>query len=98
MFIDSVKLTISSGKGGAGAVSFRREKFVVKGGPDGGNGGKGGDVIFIADKNSHTLSNFKGLKTLKAKNGNGGKGRNMTGKGGENLIYKSTTWNTSYKC
>ncbi len=88
MFIDNVELTISSGKGGAGCVSFRREKFVPKGGPDGGDGGDGGDVYFIVDNNTHTLSHFKGKKHLKAKNGQMGMGRKKHGKKGEDLIIK----------
>ncbi len=85
MFIDNVKLTLSSGKGGAGAVSFRTEKFVIKGGPDGGDGGRGGDVFFKVDKNSHTLSNYRGKNQMKAKNGRGGEGRKKYGKKGESL-------------
>ncbi len=88
MFIDNVELTISSGKGGAGAVSFRREKFVAKGGPDGGDGGDGGDVYFVVDNNTHTLSHFKGKKHLKAQNGRPGMGRKMHGKRGEHLYIK----------
>ena len=85
MFIDNVKLTLSSGKGGAGAVSFRTEKFVIKGGPDGGDGGRGGDVYFKVDKNSHTLANYRGKNILKAKNGKPGEGRKRHGKKGESL-------------
>lgn len=85
MFIDSVKLILASGNGGAGAVSFRREKHVPLGGPDGGDGGNGGDVIFICDNNSHTLANFKGKKELKAENGVAGMKRNKNGKRGANL-------------
>ncbi len=85
MFIDNVELTLSSGKGGAGAVSFRQEKFVLKGGPDGGDGGRGGDVYFLVDKNSHTLSSFRGKNHLKAKNGRPGEGRKKYGKKGESL-------------
>ena len=85
MFIDKVKLTLSSGNGGKGAVSFRREKHVPLGGPDGGDGGKGGDVVIICDNNSHTLANFKGKKELKAQNGEDGSIRNRTGKSGANL-------------
>ncbi len=88
MFIDNVELTISSGKGGAGCVSFRREKFVPKGGPDGGDGGNGGDVYFFVDNNTHTLSHFKGKRHLKAKNGQMGMGRRKHGKKGEDLIIK----------
>lgn len=85
MFVDNVTITLSSGKGGAGAVSFRREKHVIQGGPDGGDGGKGGDVFFKVDKNTHTLSHFKGAHHLKAKNGQPGGGRKCYGKYGESL-------------
>ncbi len=85
MFIDSVEVTLSSGKGGAGAVSFRQEKFVIKGGPDGGDGGRGGDVFFVVDKNSHTLSSFRGRHHIKAKNGAPGEGRKKYGKKGESV-------------
>ncbi len=85
MFIDNVQLSVSSGKGGAGSVSFRQEKFVLKGGPDGGDGGRGGDVWFEVDKNSHTLSSFRGKNHLKAKNGRPGEGRKKYGKKGESL-------------
>jgi GTP-binding protein len=86
MFVDSVSFKVSSGKGGAGCSSFRKEKFVVKGGPDGGDGGKGGDVYFIVDNNTDTLSWYKGKKVLKAQNGKPGMGKRMTGKSGEHLI------------
>jgi len=86
MFVDKVQLTLFSGKGGNGIVSWRKEKFVPLGGPDGGNGGKGGDVIFKVDKNSHTLSGFRGTKHLRAKPGQKGKPSNGYGRGGENLI------------
>ncbi len=85
MFVDHVELILSSGKGGAGSVSFRQEKFVLKGGPDGGDGGRGGDIFFLVDKNSHTLSNFRGKNQLKAKNGVPGMGRKKYGKKGESL-------------
>jgi len=88
MFVDTVKLKVKSGKGGAGCVSFRREKFVPKGGPDGGDGGKGGDVIVECDNNTNTLSHFKGKKFLKAKNGRPGEGRKKHGANGEDLILK----------
>ncbi|NPA55248.1 MAG: GTPase ObgE [Epsilonproteobacteria bacterium] len=83
MFVDHIVIKASSGKGGAGCASFHREKFVIKGGPDGGDGGNGGDVYVIADKNTHTLSHFKGKRHIKAKNGQPGKSRNMHGKRGE---------------
>lgn len=86
MFIDSVKFTVVSGKGGQGCASFRREKFVVKGGPDGGDGGKGGDVAFVVDSNADTLSWFKGRNIIKAENGQQGMGRNMTGKSAPTLL------------
>ncbi len=85
MFIDSVQLTLHSGKGGDGIVSWRKEKFVPLGGPDGGNGGKGGDLYFKVDKNSHTLANFRGLKQLKAENGGRGKIKKGYGKAGQDL-------------
>jgi len=86
MFIDKVELTVSSGKGGAGCVSFHTEKFVTKGGPDGGDGGRGGSVFFKVDANTDTLSFYRGKRVLKAKNGRPGEGRKRTGKSGENLI------------
>jgi GTP-binding protein len=88
MFVDSVELKLSSGKGGQGCSSFRREKFVNKGGPDGGDGGRGGDVWFVVDKNTDTLSHFKGKTHLKAKNGRPGMPRKCAGKTGESLYVK----------
>lgn len=86
MFVDSVKFSVSSGKGGQGCASFRREKFVVKGGPDGGDGGKGGDVYFQVDNNTDTLSWYKGRAVVKADNGRPGEGRNKTGKSAQALV------------
>ena len=86
MFIDSARFSVTSGKGGQGCAAFRREKFVVKGGPDGGDGGKGGDVYFLVDNNTDTLSNYKGRKFFKADNGKQGLGGSMTGKSGEPLV------------
>ena len=86
MFIDNVELILSSGKGGPGSVSLSREKHVIQGGPDGGDGGRGGDVFFTVDKNTHTLSHFRGFQHLKAKNGEHGMGRKMYGKSGESLV------------
>ena len=85
MFTDKVTLKLSSGKGGQGCVAFRREKFVTNGGPNGGDGGKGGDIYFRVDNNTHTLSHFKGQKSLKAENGRPGEGSRMTGKSGQPL-------------
>ncbi len=80
MFVDHIELDLSSGKGGAGCVAFRREKFVTKGGPNGGNGGRGGDLWFRVDNNTHTLAHFKGKRKIAAENGAPGLGSNMTGK------------------
>lgn len=88
MFVDSVDIFITSGSGGAGCVSFRREKFVIQGGPDGGDGGRGGDVIFEVDNNAHTLANFRGKKHHKAGNGEAGKPKRCAGKSGANCIIK----------
>ena len=86
MFTDSVELTVSSGKGGQGCVSFRREKFVLNGGPNGGDGGKGGDIWFKCDNNTHTLSAFQRKMHIKADNGKQGEGSNMTGKSGAKKV------------
>ncbi len=88
MFVDCVEIFIFSGKGGAGAVSFRREKFVLNGGPDGGDGGDGGDVYFVIDQHADTLSKFRGKKHYRAQNGAPGMPKNCTGKRGEDLIIK----------
>ena len=86
MFTDHVTLTLSSGKGGAGCVAFRREKFVTKGAPNAGDGGRGGDLWFRVDNNTHTLAHFKGRKNLSAEKGQPGMGSRMTGKSGEKLF------------
>ncbi len=86
MFTDSVELTVSSGKGGQGCVSFRREKFVLNGGPNGGDGGKGGDIWFKCDNNTHTLSAFQRKMHIKADGGKQGEGSNMTGKSGAKKV------------
>lgn len=86
MFIDSVELTVSSGKGGAGCVAFRREKFVLNGGPNGGDGGKGGDIWFKCDNNTHTLSHFQKKMHIKADNGAPGESSNMAGKSGAKKV------------
>ena len=85
MFVDSVELTVSSGKGGAGCVSFWTEKFVIKGGPDGGDGGKGGNVYFRVDNNTDTLSALRGKRHIKAQNGRPGEGRKKYGKKGQSV-------------
>ena len=86
--IDRVKIYVAAGKGGNGVVSFRREKFVPKGGPDGGDGGNGGSVIIEATSSMSTLSDFKYKKHFRAQSGENGKGSNMTGKSGEDLVIK----------
>lgn len=88
MFIDESVITVISGNGGDGAATFRREKFVQFGGPDGGDGGKGGDIVFIADPNINTLVDFKSSKKFKAEDGGKGASARCTGKSGEDLIIK----------
>jgi GTP-binding protein len=83
MFVDNVELIIQSGKGGAGCVSFWTEKFVIKGGPDGGDGGRGGSVFFKVDNNTDTLSALRGKNTIKAENGRPGEGRKCYGRKGQ---------------
>ncbi len=84
-FVDEAKIFVRGGHGGAGCVSFRREKFIAKGGPDGGDGGKGGDVIFRADNSHHTLLDLKYQQHQLAKNGGHGSGNNRTGRSAEDL-------------
>ena len=88
MFVDRAKIFIKSGKGGNGAVSFRREPFVPEGGPDGGDGGKGGDVIFQADENMRTLMDFRYKRKYEAENGQDGMKKKRYGKNGQDLIIK----------
>jgi len=88
MFIDRVTVTIKAGNGGDGCVSFRREKYVANGGPDGGDGGKGGDIVFCADENLGTLLDFRYKRSFKAQNGENGEKRNRFGKSGEDLIIR----------
>jgi GTP-binding protein len=88
MFIDEVDIKIKAGDGGRGVVSWRREKFVPRGGPDGGDGGKGGDVIFTADRGQTTLLNFRFKKEFPAENGGQGMGANCHGKNGADLLLK----------
>ena len=88
MFVDYTKIIIKSGDGGNGAVSFRREKYVASGGPDGGDGGKGGDIYFVVDPDSNTLINFRYNKKYKAENGQNGSGSRCYGKSGQDLYVK----------
>jgi GTP-binding protein len=87
-FIDEVFITVQSGDGGRGCVSFRREKFVPRGGPDGGDGGKGGDVILQSTSRRRTLYPFRFQRQFKAKNGTPGQGKQKTGKNGEDLVVE----------
>lgn len=88
MYTDYAKITVKSGDGGNGAVSFRREKYVAAGGPDGGDGGKGGDVYFVVDKDANTLIDFRYRRKFKAESGKNGSGSHCYGKGGEDLYIK----------
>ncbi len=86
MFVDTAKVSLKAGKGGDGAVSFRREIYIPKGGPDGGDGGKGGDIIFRADKDTNTLIDFRFTPILEAENGKNGSGQRSAGRSGKDLI------------
>ena len=87
-FLDQVKIFIKAGDGGSGSPSFRREKFIEFGGPDGGDGGKGGSVVFKSERNLNTLIDYRYQQHFKAKRGEDGKGQDRTGRGGENLVLK----------
>lgn len=87
-FLDQAKIFIRSGTGGPGAVSFRREKFIEYGGPDGGDGGKGGDVVFEAVEGLNTLIDFRYTQHFRAERGKGGAGQNQTGGSGKDLVIK----------
>lgn len=87
-FIDEASICVTAGDGGRGCVSFRREKFIPKGGPDGGDGGKGGDVIILTTSRRRTLYQFRYKKIFKAKNGGYGQGRQKTGKNGDDLTIE----------
>ncbi len=86
MFIDTAVVTFVAGKGGDGCVSFRREKYIPKGGPDGGDGGDGGSIILISSKDTHSLVDFKNINVVRAPKGTNGQGSNKTGKSGEDKI------------
>ncbi len=87
-FVDEVEIRVDAGDGGSGCVSFRREKYIEYGGPDGGDGGDGGDVYLVADENLNTLIDFRFERFHKAQRGENGKGRNCTGRGGEDEFLK----------
>ncbi len=88
MFIDEVLLKVEAGKGGDGCSSFRHEKFIEMGGPDGGNGGKGGDIVFVADEGLKTLLDLRYMKHVKGNKGKNGQGTNKTGESGEDTYIK----------
>ncbi|HZS84665.1 MAG TPA: GTPase ObgE [Stellaceae bacterium] len=87
-FLDQCKIYLKSGDGGAGSVSFRREKFIEFGGPDGGDGGRGGDIVFEAVANLNTLIDYRYRQHFRAQNGRGGAGRNRSGAAGETLVLR----------
>ncbi|HCC34999.1 MAG TPA: GTPase CgtA [Ruminococcaceae bacterium] len=88
MFVDTADITVKAGDGGNGAVSFHREKYVANGGPDGGDGGKGGNIVFLADDNLSTLADFRYKRKYLAENGENGKASNCYGKGGKDLVIR----------
>lgn len=88
MFIDKVKIYVQSGRGGSGCISFRREKYIPNGGPDGGDGGRGGDIIFLAEKNINSLVDFRYKKKFIAESGENGAKKNCSGKDGKDMIIK----------
>ena len=85
MFVDLVKIHVKAGRGGDGAVSFHREKYVANGGPDGGDGGRGGDIVFVADPHTDTLLDFRYTRRYTAGNGNPGNGKRCYGKDGASV-------------
>ena len=87
-FLDQVKIFVKAGNGGSGSPSFRREKFIEFGGPDGGDGGKGGSVVLVSERNLNTLIDYRYQQHFKAERGGDGKGKNQTGKGGDTLYLK----------
>ncbi|ERI98004.1 Obg family GTPase CgtA, partial [Clostridium sp. ATCC 29733] len=88
MFVDVVKIKVKAGDGGDGAVSFRREKYVAAGGPDGGDGGRGGNVVFQVDTNLSTLVDFRFKRKFAAERGENGSGGNRKGKSGQDILIK----------
>ena len=96
MFVDEVKIKVIAGSGGAGCTSFRREKFVPMGGPDGGNGGRGGSIVFVGDKSLKTLIDLRYQKIIKGNKGQNGEGSNRYGKNSEDIIIKVPLGTTVY--
>lgn len=87
-FLDQAKIYVKSGDGGGGCISFRREKYVERGGPDGGNGGRGGDIVFVAVNDMNTLIDFRYTQHFRAPNGTGGAGRDRSGAKGDSIVIK----------
>lgn len=87
-FVDEASIRVEAGKGGNGCLSFRREKFIPRGGPDGGDGGDGGSIYLEGDAGLNTLADFRHARDYRAQNGQGGSGRNMTGRSGEDLVIR----------
>ena len=90
-FVDKVTITVRAGDGGNGAVTFHREKYVAAGGPDGGDGGRGGDIVFVVDDNMSTLMDFRYKRKYVAGNGQPGQGKRCSGKVGETLRIRAGT-------
>ena len=88
VFVDEAKIWVKAGDGGRGCVSFRKEKYVPRGGPDGGDGGKGGDVVMVADPHLRTLLDFKYRQHYRAANGGHGRGKGQHGRNGEDLLLR----------
>lgn len=88
MFVDTAKIFLKAGDGGNGAVSFHREKYVAAGGPDGGDGGRGGNIVFVADRNLNTLMDFRYKRKFIAQNGQNGRGNRCNGKSAEDLVIR----------
>ena len=97
MFVDVARVKLKAGDGGNGAVSFRHEIYIPKGGPDGGDGGRGGDIIFRADRNTNTLIDFRFTPILTAENGKNGSGQRSAGRSGKDLIIDVPIGTVVYK-
>jgi GTP-binding protein Obg/CgtA len=95
-FVDEVEITVKAGNGGSGSASFRREKFIPHGGPDGGDGGRGGDVVLIGDQGLNTLVDFRHQRHFEAPKGESGRGRQQYGKGGQDVVVKVPTGTEVY--
>ena len=85
-FVDEAVISVQAGDGGNGVASFRREKFIPFGGPDGGDGGKGGNVILVADDNANTLVDYRYTRKFRAERGKNGRGANCSGRGGDDVV------------